>query len=119
MMALDSSKHARQAAVWALGQIQSREAAPTLLEASHDTNKHVRADAAWALGLIDAPDIEQRVAELTADPEPSIRQAAVCSAAAILQRRLTPAPVLRAAIERARGDANVQVRDAAAWARAP
>jgi HEAT repeat protein len=118
-IARDSSKHVRQAAIWSLGQIQHDEAAATLLEASRDANEHVRAEAAWALGLIDAPRVAGRVAELTTDPVPVIRQAAVCSAATMLHRRATQDPVLHDAVERARRDANVQVRDAAAWARSP
>ena len=118
-LARSSSKHDRQAAVWALGQIGSGDAEAALLEASRDTSKHVRAEAAWALGFMSTTGSAKRVAELTTDPEPSIRQAAVCSAASLIRRRTPASASLASAVDRARRDADVQVRDAAAWARLP
>jgi HEAT repeat protein len=116
LMARDTSKHVRQAVIWSLGQIQSDKAEQTLLEASRDGNAHVRAEAGWALGLIDDPRVASRVAELAADPEPSIRQAAVCSAATMLRRGVVPAATFDGVIAHMERDANAQVRDAAAWA---
>lgn len=72
------SKHDRQMAMRALGQLGDPAAIPVLAEGSADSSKHVASEAAWALGRISDRRVAPLLLTALKSTDQHVLQAAAC-----------------------------------------
>jgi HEAT repeat protein len=108
----DNSPAVRRVAVWALGNLEAKEAVSALSGTlAHDADGRVREMSAWALGNIeDRSGIPALGAAIRGDAEERVRETAVWALGNIGDRGSLD--ILSAAT----GDRNPNVRGTAAWA---
>jgi HEAT repeat protein len=101
---------ARGNAVWALGALGKREAAPLLAPVLRDAEPAVRRRGAWALGALDASEAVPALIDALKDSDAEVRQQVAWALGAIGDRRAVDALIA------ALGDQAPAVREQAAWA---